>query len=510
MRSSTRSKAGLLSALAAVAATISPSRVGTASPGASSPLAAAPAASQGQARATNARRLRRSLRACIAEGLVAEVIAACAGSAILTAWAIYLNASALVTGALVALAQMAQLFQFPAAWTTSWLGPRRASIILVAASRQVTLPLVALPFLPLSDGARQGVLVTVAALAAALGVLGNNAWVSWMSDLVPKRVRGRYFGRRTALCTLGGALASAAAAVLLDAARARALTGPALALLQVVGSAGGIAATALMLRQHDPGGERAPLRLGWTRALAPLRDPAARGLLAYLAVWNGAVGLAGSFFPLHMLRNLKMSFTLVALHGTALAVVRMVAAPIWGGLLDRFGARPVLLACSFGISAIPFAWLFPTEDFLWPLAFDALSAGILWCGHALAMFNLPLTITPRRERPFYLAAFATVSGLTFSLATLAGGLLAEALPDRFELCGYALHDLQVLFVLSGALRLGAAFVSLRIHEPASHGVHALWSAVVARLSWPRPALISLRARASAANEGHRRLRGLER
>ncbi len=469
----------------------------------SSPLAAAPDADEGDARATSVSRLRRSLRACTAEGLVAEIIAACTGSAILTAWAIHLDASALVTGTIVALAQMAQLFQFPAAWTTSWLGHRRASIVLVAASRQVTLPLIALPFLPVSDAARQGLLVTVAALSAALGVLGNNAWVSWMSDLVPKRVRGRYFGQRTALCTLGGALASAGAGVMLDRASAHGWSGPALALLQLVGSLCGVATTVLMTRQHDPSREHVRAGFGVSRALAPFRDPAMRGLLAYLAAWNAAVGLAGSFFPLHMLRNLKMGFTLVALHGTAVAVVRMVAAPIWGGLLDRLGARPVLLACSFGISAIPFVWLFPNESCLWPLALDALAAGVLWCGHALAMFNLPLAVTPRRERPFYLAAFSTVSGLAFSLATIAGGLIAEALPDRFALWNHPLYDLQVLFVLSGLTRLAAAFVSLRIHEPASHGLDALWSALSARLFGLRgptlPAML-MRAAGLAAND----------
>ena len=104
----------------------------------------------------------------------------------------------------------------------------------------------------------------------------------------------------------------------------------------------------------------------------------------------------------------------------------MLAAPVWGRALDKLGARPVLLACSFGIGTVPLIWLFPREDFLWPLLVDCLLAGVLWCGHSLAAFNLPLAITPRAERPFYLAVFSTVSGLSFSLATILGGLLTAA------------------------------------------------------------------------------------
>ena len=65
----------------------------------------------------------------------------------------------------------------------------------------------------------------MAGLAATLGVLGNNAWVAWMGELVPKRIRGRYFGKRTGLCMLGGGLAAAAVGLLLDWARARGLVG---------------------------------------------------------------------------------------------------------------------------------------------------------------------------------------------------------------------------------------------------------------------------------------------
>ena len=57
------------------------------------------------------------------------------------------------------------------------------------------LPLALLPFLGASEATGQRILFVVAALSAALGVLGNNAWVSWMGELVPRRIRGRYDGQ---------------------------------------------------------------------------------------------------------------------------------------------------------------------------------------------------------------------------------------------------------------------------------------------------------------------------
>src|SRR5215831_1577152 len=173
----------LLAPLAALAADVSPSRAGTTSPALGPPLAAAPGVEAPEAYPTTRARLRRSLRACTAEGLVAEVVSACAGGAVLTGWAMHLGASALVTGLCVALPQMAQLLQVPAAWSTALLGHRRACLLLVTASRFVPLPLALLPFLPVGAAAAQSVLIGVSAVAAVLGVLGNNAWVLSVSEI---------------------------------------------------------------------------------------------------------------------------------------------------------------------------------------------------------------------------------------------------------------------------------------------------------------------------------------
>ncbi len=479
-----------LASLATLAAAISPWRAGMSTPGAGSPLPGAPPPAPAFARRSrhnHAGWLRRSLRACTAEGLFAELINSFAGGALLTGWAIHLGASPLYTGLLVALPQIAQVLHVPGAWTTALLGHRRACLWLVGASRQVLLPLATLPFLPLDDAHRRTVLLAVAGLAAVLGVLGNNAWVAWMGELVPKRIRGRYFGQRTGLCMLGGGCASALVGLLLDWARGRGLVGVALAALQVVACLCGVVTVLLMRQQHDPAAHpdhrtmtRTPARLN--DAWAPFCDRRMRGLFRYHFAWNVAVGLAGSFYTLHMLKNLKMGFALVALHGAGTAAVRMLAAPLWGKLIDRLGARPVLTACSFVIGFIPLIWLLPTEARLWPLAGDAILAGLFWSGHALAVFALPLAVTPRRERPYYVAAFAAVGGIAFTSATALGGALALWLPARLPIPGWPLHNLQVLFALSGVLRLAAAFLSHHIEEPAARGVGELWSTIADRLA----------------------------
>lgn len=434
-------------------------------------LLAAPIPGGGRTRGP-ATRIRRSLRFSTLEGTFAEVVGACAGATVLTGWALHLRASPLEVGLLGAIPFLAQVVQIPAAWTTSLLGRRRVAIAAVALSRQALLPLVLLPFLPVPVAVQRQVLLAVAGGSAVLGVLGNNAWVAWMGELVPEPIRGRYFGRRTAVCTLAGTLAGLVAARVLDRAARGGETGTALALLAVAACAAGAVTTAFMFRQHEPAGPPGPppsLRA----ALRPLHDPAARSLLVYQLAWNAAVGVGGGYFAFHVLGNLKAGFTVLALHAATGAAMRVVSAPLWGRAVDRLGARPILVACSFAIGLLPIAWLFPTESRLWPIALDAVVGGLAWGGHALAAFAVPLAVAPRRDRPFYLAAFSMAGGVAYALATAAGGAIVGRLPTRFEAFGFQAWGVHVPFLISALGRLGSAVLALRIAERGAGSVGEL-------------------------------------
>lgn len=417
------------------------------------------------------------------EGMVAEVVSACAGGAVLTGWALYLGCGPLLIGILGALNFFAQFVQFPAAWLSSRLGYRKVAIVSVSVSRQLLLPLIALPWLPIAQGSKQAVLMGVAAISALLGVVGNNAWTAWMGELVPKRIRGRYFGRRAALCALGNTSAALAAGVLLDRARLPGLTGAALAALALAACVAGAVTTVLMCRQHDPTPDGGRGRFDLRATLLPLRDPRGRRVLTFQLLWNTAIGASSALFSLHMLQNLKMGFALMALYNAGLAFMRILAAPLWGRALDRVGARTVLTFCSLGMTAAPVIWLFPKPWMLWPLLVDVLFSGALWGGHQLASFALPLSVAPREGRPFYLAAFATAAGLSYAAAATAGGYLAQRAPVQLTVAGFSLYGLQLVFLVSGAFRLTAALSALRIHEAASRPLPELvalvWAGAIA-------------------------------
>ncbi|MFT3769249.1 MAG: hypothetical protein QM820_27740 [Minicystis sp.] len=422
--------------------------------------------------------LRTSLVACTAEGVVTEFAAACCGAGALTAWALYLGASKWMLGLLAAMPFLAQLMQVPAAYLTSMLGVKRSTIAGVAVSRQVYFALVFVPFLPISNHARCGILVTVAALAAMLNVLGCNGWGAWMGSLVPSSIRGRYLGRRTSACTLASAVAALVTGALLDGGRRIGKVGLSLGLLSLIVGITGVVCGLLLSRMRPPQKPAEAPSLHWSDALRPLTDKRARTVLGYQATWGAATGLTCTFYALFMVENLKIGFLGVTLHAVASSLARTFAAPYWGRVVDRIGVRPVLIVSAAGIALVSATWVFASPSCLWILALDALVAGSLDAGQMLGSVTLPLRFSPRDRLPFYVAAFGMVNGLVFGLAAIGGGALASVLPDKVHFFGGAVSGFSLLFAGSAALRGVAALTATRIVEPGARTVREIVASVV--------------------------------
>lgn len=421
------------------------------------------------------RALDRFVRLSVIEGLLTETVAAFAGGAVLSAWAVYLRCSPFAIGILMSMPFYAQVLQISALNLRRHFSRRRLGIAGAATSRLLLGVLALLPFVPVPAWVRQGSLIVVAALSAAFAVLGSNAWLEWMCEVIPCAIRGRLFGKRLGVCTLGGAFAGVVSGAVLDRARDHAFVGQALAILALLAAFAGAASIHFLRLQHGP---RSDTQVSVIRASSPRSLPAAsaptswvaalfsdsavRPVLLYQVAWNGSVGITVSFLGVYMIRDLHMPFALIALHGAALATIRMVAAPLWGRAVDRIGARPVIVACSFGVSVLPLLWLTVRSDFLWPLMLDVAASGVLWGGQGVGLLALPLSVAPAALRSHFLAAFAAAGGIAFAVASTGAGALAGGIPPHFSLCGVSVVPFQLLLVISCVARLGASALATRI------------------------------------------------
>ena len=71
----------------------------------------------------------------------------------------------------------------------------------------------------------------------------------------------------------------------------------------------------------------------------------------------------------------------------------------------------------------------------------------------------------------YLAMFAVITGLGFFLASIGGGVLAHKFSYiHWHLGRQTIVNYHILFVISSALRLLAAFLVTTFHEPTEKGL----------------------------------------
>jgi MFS family permease len=405
--------------------------------------------------------LQRSLRASTAEGVTAEIVAACTGGAALTGFALHLGCGTVMVGLLGALPFVGHFLQLPAARLVGRFGPRRVALWSIAVARQAFLPLVVLPFLPVAPASSRAVLLAAAVVHHALSIVCNNAWVAWMGDLVPDRVRGRYFGRRTAICTAAGAVAALAAGALLD----RAPGAYALSALAFATCLAGAASVALMARQA--GGRPRPRPVAARASLsAVLREPAARRYLALLAVTGAGSGLIVPFSSLYVLRDRALGFTFLTGYGAVSAAARVASSRGWGRLLDRRGGPRASVAVSTALlAASPVLWIAAAFAGPWLFAVEAVTGGVATAGLTIAGLALPLALAPAAERPTWNAAFAVAGGLAFGAGTALAGPVAALLPRAAAVAG----PLTGPFAASAALRLAAVGLALRLELPRRPG-----------------------------------------
>ena len=119
-------------------------------------------------------------------------------------------------GFLGALPLGAQVASLPAAWFTSARSRKTVALWAVGISRLTFLPLLALPTLDTRPATKLHLFLGIVAISTVASVIGNSAWVAWMGDLVPDRLRGASSGARTIFLSVAGTLTSLGAAMLLD------------------------------------------------------------------------------------------------------------------------------------------------------------------------------------------------------------------------------------------------------------------------------------------------------
>lgn len=434
--------------------------------------------------------VRRALKLWTVEGCVATVQGSLTSGAFQTGFALFLGCSPFWLGALGGIPAFAGLVQLFSSYLAQRYGRRKPLALWFSfCARLLWVPMLLIPFvLPRSGWVAAFLLLTL--LASLLGNVSQPLWTAWITDLVPKDNRGRYFGRRNMFAGWVGMVVPILGGYFLDAATKRHALGDPLAYAIIFGFATLFAFGSLGLGTQSPdvpqpkSDSSLPQESALAYYSAPFADANFRRIIAFVASMIVAQSIAGQFFTVYQIQFLALNFTALQLLAAVATLASLASMPLWGYLSDKYGNKPILIISCGLVILPPLLWVLALPDGLaglwgqdahghlhvsWTkmdiIVLNGL-AGVGWAGVGLTQFNLMIGAASSEKRTVYVSAIAAVSGLAGGLAPLAGGALMQAL-SGFHAHGLIQNNYHVLFVISAVLRIGAMLLVEPIQESGS-------------------------------------------
>ncbi|MCA9247162.1 MAG: MFS transporter [Planctomycetales bacterium] len=394
-----------------------------------------------------------------------------------------LGALGLAVGAIVAAPRLLGLARLGAPALLARIASRRAFCVWFYALSNLLLLLLPVCSAP-------GVLGSPTASLAALVLLWSGyhlleffatiALWSWFHDLVPRQVRGRFFGQRERFLTVGriaGMLASGAFAYVWRASMPGAPRWLAYAIPAGAGALVMLLAVAPLAHMADP--KSADANAAGRASLGPaLRNAALWRLVAFGIVFSFVNGTTQAPQAIYAYRVLEFSLLAMMLFRSVMFAGQSLIGPRVGWLADRFGNRPVMVVSQVLIALGPLFHLLSTPERRWPLAV----AYVAWIAYAGINVGLPamlLKLGDRREASPRVSIYFAVTGLAYGCGTLLGGALFDWMTETefaLRLGATVLDPFGAFFLFGTVGRLLAALLLVQLIEPGAFCLRDLVSA----------------------------------
>ena len=152
--------------------------------------------------------------------------------------------------------------------------------------------------------------------------------------------------------------------------------------------------------------------------------------------------------------------------GSLYAVLQFVFAPIWGGLSDRFGRKPILIFTLLGTALGYFLWIMAGN--FWLLVISRVVGGMAGGNISVATAAIA-DVTSREKRSKGMAFVGIAFGLGFVLGPAIGGLASQWDWSGSELVIFGMHPFSAAATISFCLAvINLLWLTLGFSETLPH------------------------------------------
>lgn len=376
-------------------------------------------------------------------------------------------------GLMAALPHFCNLVQPPLA---TWLRGRMSLFQMMSLSFLLSsAPWGLVAGLPLlKESQRDGAFAVLLTIATLANSLGSVAWSAAISELVPPRLSGSYFGRRNLVFGFWTLVTVIVASWAAEKGNNSLVT---FGWIFAAAGLGRLIGYLFLTRMKFP--PSVMLREDHPPDLAeigePLRSFNYLKLVAFVGVWGLLLNLGQPFYTVFLLEGLKRPMSDVGLLTALAGVGGLLTLRGWGWLCDRYGSKPVLYVASivWALTGLV-AWSLAGERFFWHLAVAYLVVGATTACFQLCQFNLMLKLAPANKAP-YVAVFLALTSLLTAAGPLLGGLILKLLPDALGVfLGQTIRDYHLLIAGSMVGCLLSVHLLDFVREESAHEPEEVW------------------------------------
>jgi MFS family permease len=252
-----------------------------------------------------------------------------------------------------------------------------------------------------------------------------------------------------------------------------------------------MASAALLIPQPDcplpAGAEHTPLlrQIRRTFRNRGLRTVA----IAHAMICMGTI--ASPYSAAYSLRDVGLDYFTLGLLNAIATASSLLASPLWGRAIDRFGCRPVIVLCLAGAAPSSLVWLFippgAAAAACWILPWANFVSGALIAGSGVAISAMIFKFSDPHHRSAQLAVYNLFIILVSAPLPAFGGWIVT----RLRQSGWPV-DLRLTFYLWSLFTALAAVAAWRIREPGAIRARTLLAGMF-------PAILARGARVAMAS-----------
>ena len=357
-------------------------------------------------------------------------------------------------------AVVAALLQLKSASITQSIGSRTKLINFIVFFHALSwVPIILIPYVFRTVGSKPTApwaLLAAVTFYSSCGAFAVPAWQSLMSDYIPVKKRGKYFGWRNKLQGSLTILISIAAGLTLNFFGKGNFTG--FTLIFAFAMICRFYAWICLRRMKEPFRKSAhDVYFSFFNFLRQIRTSNFAKFVLFASLMSFAVNMSASLFSVFLLKDIGFSYASYMVVVTTAAMSSVIFQQLWGKYGDTHGNFRVLQITGWGIATIPLLWLF--SQHLGYAFFVQMVAGCFWGGFNLLLNNFIMEAVSPEKRIRCISYFNVMNNFSVLIGSALGGFLIHRLPSLF---GYSF---LTLFLISCAGRsLVMFFVAPQVRE----------------------------------------------